>query len=316
MHNTPDISVVVPVFNAASYLPRCLSSVQKQTIANLEILCINDGSTDNSGQILQQFAAADERIKIINQINKGLSAARNCGITAAQGRYIFFLDADDYLHPQALEILHTAANMSHAPVVVGETFCNLCRRKPNTVVYDLHKMKPTIYHHPLSDLYRKRKVSAVAWNKLYRADIIKHRRFIEGILYEDWPFTTCLFADIDFFAGVPMPLYMYNTEATSITRSNWNVKKIKDYMIGIDYVYKYFSQPEKQHQWPLVQRCRIALSLKMVLSKISKSKENIAELEKFFKQEYLKLKQQKIISFRQLTLKSKFRLLRLLWHQR
>lgn len=316
MYSTPDISVIIPVYNVGTYLPRCLSSVQKQTFSNIEILCINDGSTDNSVEILKQYAAIDKRIKIFSQENKGLSFARNRGIEAAGGKYIFFLDADDYLHPQALEILHTSANISNAPVVVGETFCRLGRSKANTSAYDVQKLKPTIYHQPLRDLYDMRMVAAVAWNKLYRHDVIKNRRFIEGILYEDWPFTTCLFADIDFFAGVPMPLYMYNTDMSSITRSRWNIKKIKDYMTGINYVYNYFSRPEKQYQWPLVQRHRIALSLKMVLSKISKSTENITELEKFFKQEYIKLKQQNIISFSQLTLKSKLRLLRLLWHQR
>lgn len=316
MYSTPDISVIIPVYNVGTYLPRCLSSVQKQTFSNIEILCINDGSTDNSVEILKQYAAIDKRIKIFSQENKGLSFARNRGIEAAGGKYVFFLDADDYLHPQALEILHMAAHVSGAPVVVGETFCRLGRSKANTTAYDLDKIKPTIYHQPLRDLYDMRMVAAVAWNKLYRHDVIKNRRFIEGILYEDWPFTTCLFADIDFFAGVPMPLYMYNTDMSSITRSRWNIKKIKDYMTGINYVYAYFSQPEKKLQWPLVRQRRIALSVKMVLSKISKSTENLAELEKFFKQEYLKLRQQKIISFRQLSLKSKYRLLRLLWHQR
>ena len=316
MHTTPEISVIIPVYNVGSYLPRCLSSVQKQTLNNIEILCINDGSTDESAKILNQYAADDKRIKIFTQKNKGLSAARNKGLAEATGNYIFFLDSDDYLHPQALEILHTASNVSKAPVVVGETFCRLGRTKPNTKAYDIHKIKPKIYKHSLKDIYQKRMVSAVAWNKLYRADIIKNRRFIEGILYEDWPFTTCLFADIDFFAGINIPLYMYNTTALSITRSCWNIKKISDYVTGIYYVHDYFLQPQKQTQWPLVQRKRIAFSLKMILSKISKSKDNMAELEKFFKQEYLQLRQNNIISFTQLTLKSKFRLLRLLWHQR
>lgn len=318
MYIKPDISVIIPIYNADAYLERCLSSVQKQTLRNIEILCINDGSTDESNNILQQYAVEDKRIKAIMQKNYGLSAARNRGLEAASGKYIFFLDSDDYLHPQTLEILHMAANISQAPVVIGETFCRLGKSVPNTKAYDVNKIKPNIYKNPLKNLYKKRRVSAVAWNKLYQADIIKNRRFIEGILYEDWPFTTCLFSDIKFFAGIKIPLYMYNTNINinSITRSAWSIKKIKDYITGINFVYQYFSQPKKQAQWPLVQQHRIGLSLKMILSKISKSKENKNELEKFFKQEYVKLCNKKIISFKILTFKSKFRLLRLLWHQR
>ncbi|MBQ9034915.1 MAG: glycosyltransferase family 2 protein [Alphaproteobacteria bacterium] len=316
MQTIPDISVIIPIYNVGLYLPRCLESVQRQTFKNIEIICINDGSTDNSAEILQQYAATDERIKIITQANKGLAAARNIGIENAGGKYIFFLDSDDYLHPQALDILYRAAKVNNAPIVVGESYCRLQRENPNTCVYNIKKLKPKLYKNPLKDLLRKRLVSAVTWNKLYKAEIIKNRRFIEGILYEDWPFTTCLFSDIDFFVGVKMPLYIYDNTTSSIIRSSWNIKKIKDYMTGIRYVSEYFSTTEKQKQWRLVQRRRISVSIKMVLSKISKSKENISELEKFFKQEYLNLRQNHIISFRQLTLKSKFRLMRLFWHQR
>ncbi len=316
MEKNTAISIIIPVYNAAAYLTRCLSSVQQQSLQNIEVLCINDGSTDESTRLLEQFAENDIRFKIINQENHGLSAARNTGLEKATGDYIFFLDADDWLHPQALEIFYNAAQKSGAPVVVGETFCRLGKDKPNLCTYKPQNLNFSLRFSPLHDLYKKRHVSAVAWNKLYRADVVRSQRFINGIFFEDWPFTTCLFADIDFFAAIKQPLYMYNTSDYSITRSNFSIKKIQDYMTGIRYVAEYFNTPERQKKWRLVQKKRIAVSVKMMLSKISKSPDNLPQLEACFKEEYLPLWQKKIICWRDLSLKSKFRLCRLLWHQR
>ncbi len=316
MENNIALTVIIPVYNAASDLPRCLDSVCHQSLQNMEIICVNDGSTDDSAQILNRYAKDDSRFKIITQKNQGLSAARNAGLEAVQGEYVFFLDADDWLHPQTLEIFYQTAQKNAAPVVVGETFCRLGKDIPKLQSYNIEKMRSIIRRPALQNLYKHRHVSAVAWNKLYRADIVKNRRFINGIFFEDWPFTTCLFADIDCYAVVKQPLYMYNTSSVSITRSCFSLKKINDYMTGIRYVAQYFAVPEKQNLWRLVQKKRLALSVKMMLSKISKSKENQAELENFFKKEYLNLQKEKIICKKDLSIKSLFRLYRLLWHQR
>ena len=118
------------------------------------------------------------------------------------------------------------------------------------------------------------------------------------------------------FALIKEKLYMYNTTSPSIVRSSFSLKKIHDYILGIRHVYNYFMAQNKNDEWNIVRKKRISLSLKMVLSKITKSTENKDELEAYFKQEYLKLKSEGIVSFMDLTLKSKFRLLRLMWHQR
>lgn len=99
------ISIIVPVYNVEKYLPKCLDSLVNQTYANIEIICVNDGSPDNSLQILEEYARKDERIKIINQQNQGVSVARNVGIDNATGDYILFVDADDWLDTKACEII-------------------------------------------------------------------------------------------------------------------------------------------------------------------------------------------------------------------
>ena len=98
-----DISVIVPVFNSEKTLNRCLDSILNQTFKNFEVICVNDGSQDNSGQILNEYKMKDERIKVIEQKNKGLSGARNTGINLAKGKYVTFIDSDDWIEINTFE---------------------------------------------------------------------------------------------------------------------------------------------------------------------------------------------------------------------
>ena len=105
----PAISVIIPIYNVEKYLRRCLESVQNQTFQDWEAICVNDGSPDNSADIVREFAARDARFKLVNKENGGLSDARNAGMAVASGEYILYLDSDDFIHPQTLEITHHMA---------------------------------------------------------------------------------------------------------------------------------------------------------------------------------------------------------------
>ena len=100
----PLISVIVPVYNVEKYLPMCLNSILAQTFKDFEVVCVDDGSTDNGLAILQEYAQKDKRIKVIHQENQGLVGARNSGVRVARGEYLYFVDSDDRIHPQLLEI--------------------------------------------------------------------------------------------------------------------------------------------------------------------------------------------------------------------
>lgn len=101
---TPVISVVVPVYNVEAWLSECLDSIIAQSISDMEIICVDDGSTDNSPEILKEYAARDERIRVITQENRGVSEARNCGAREAKGEFLYFMDSDDIIEPEALEL--------------------------------------------------------------------------------------------------------------------------------------------------------------------------------------------------------------------
>ncbi len=117
MKKTPKISVVIPIYKAENFLVRCLDSVLAQTFKDFEVVCLDDGSPDNCAQILKQYAEKDSRIRIISKNNTGVSDTRNVGIKTARGKYILFMDSDDCIHPQTLEITYSLANKNDADLV-------------------------------------------------------------------------------------------------------------------------------------------------------------------------------------------------------
>lgn len=112
------ISVIIPIYNAGQYLSKCLESILNQTMTDFELVCINDGSTDSSGLIVKQYIQKDSRIKLYSQENKGVSAARNYGIERAEGEYIAFVDADDWVEPDYLEWLYNAATKRNVKIAI------------------------------------------------------------------------------------------------------------------------------------------------------------------------------------------------------
>ena len=118
MTKTPKISIIIPIFNVENYLAKCLDSIINQTLMDIEIICVNDGSNDNSVDILNTYAQRDKRITIINKANGGLSSARNAGIRVANGEYICFLDSDDYFEFNACERLYIEILEGHADIIV------------------------------------------------------------------------------------------------------------------------------------------------------------------------------------------------------
>ena len=129
-HDGIKVSVIVPVYNTFRYLEQCLNSILNQTLKEFEVICVNDGSTDDSAKILEKYSQKDKRIVVINQENAGASAARNAGLDCAKGRYIAFVDSDDYIKKNFLEVLYTTAVNTEADI----TACDIIYEKDGKLI--------------------------------------------------------------------------------------------------------------------------------------------------------------------------------------
>ena len=178
----PLVSVIVPVYNVEDYLEQCLKSICGQTLSNIEIIIIDDGSTDRSGQICDAFAASDSRIKVIHKKNEGLAAARNDGIALARAEYIMFVDSDDWVEPGFCELPYRIAEENGAELVAF-SICGINKR--GTALRQI--ACPTEGFITKEDALTKDWpfVGVMAWNKLYRNYLFDGIRYPVGHLSED-----------------------------------------------------------------------------------------------------------------------------------
>ncbi|OCG17025.1 glycosyltransferase family 2 protein [Gilliamella sp. WF3-4] len=188
MNSLPILSVVIPVYNTQMYIKKCLDSIINQSIKNIEIICVNDGSTDDSLSILKKYKELDDRIKIINKKNGGLSSARNVGIKYARGKYITFVDSDDFIELDAYERSLSYFRFYKVDLVYFSTRLvfedNIARIQDER--YFEHKYTGLV--NLSNDVVAN--MDVCAWNKIYKLSILKKYdiKFPEGLWYEDGPF--------------------------------------------------------------------------------------------------------------------------------
>jgi glycosyltransferase involved in cell wall biosynthesis len=215
------VSVIVPVYNVAKYLPACIDSIVSQTLRDIEIICINDGSTDNCAKILEQYARRDSRILVITQANKGLSNARNTGIARAQGEYVGLVDSDDVVLPDFFEKLYTAAKKQDADIAVTNIRRFLFGR------YKLKYSEENVY----TGAQAKINVANIprcnyVWNKIYRRSALKYC-FTESIYYEDINWSIKVVYDANRLVTVPDTAYYYRKLSQSIMQKR-SERKMED----------------------------------------------------------------------------------------
>lgn len=207
------VSVIVPVYNVELYLARCLDSILSQDYENIEIVVVNDGSTDGSLTILKQYCADQRNIILVDQANAGLSEARNAGMRASSGELIFFIDSDDYLMPGSISGLVKSLTQD-------VDICEL----PVYDAYDTHHM-PSAYQTPSSishiDLADNPaclfQIAVYAWGKLYRRSLIDDLPFPKGLMHEDNYVATCLLPRLRKIVKIDQGGYCYYQRSTSIT---------------------------------------------------------------------------------------------------
>lgn len=219
--NHPAVSVVIPVYNVERFLRECVDSVLNQTMQDFEIILVDDGATDSSGAICDEYGRQDPRIRVIHQENGGLSAARNTGLDAASGEYVYFLDSDDYIEPYSLEHLQNMADEKQADVVFFDAYVFFTDCEPDPKVYQYHRSKEYSTkpgRQMLLELLDTDEYRTAVPLMLFRRDyMLKHNfRFREGILHEDELFTFYVYHGDGMIAHCHEELYARRMRQASI----------------------------------------------------------------------------------------------------
>lgn len=235
----PLISILIPVYNVEKYLERCLTSVCAQTIQNVEIVIVNDGSTDNSGKIIEQFISKDHRIKVIHQENQGQSGARNTAISNATGEFISFVDADDWIAPEMLEKCYNRAIITDSEIIM----CNMSKAKSITEVLpneSLPEYSTQLNHENFSRIvyaYLFEYPGASLCNKLFKSSLIKKYdcNSVRVPLGEDMILMIKLLSFMPKISYLDESLYYYYVNDSSITHK-YAERQIGQFALGIEEI--------------------------------------------------------------------------------
>ncbi len=224
----PKISVIVPVYNVENYLHDCLNSILAQTFTDFELILINDGSTDSSGAICDEYALKDSRIHVFHQKNQGQAAARNYGVNQAQTDWIHFVDSDDIIHPKMLEVLFSSVtnhNVKMSLACVSESVSAESTLEIFSSVVDSSLQIIDVSEKTLVEFFPDSRYHSVC-AKLISKDIILKFPFQVGRIHEDSPVICKWFVEAGKIAYSPNVLYVYIANNNSTTRTSFSMKKL------------------------------------------------------------------------------------------
>lgn len=225
-HYLPLISVIVPVYNVAKLLERSVESIRKQIYPNLEIILVDDGSTDMSGSFCDVYAKKDQRIRVIHQANQGLSAARNAGLKIAKGKWITFVDSDDSIRPEMIDLLHKMCYQKRTKMSICSFYevKNEGSGELKLQQQDHEKVLPTF--DCIKAMLCEEGFSMSAWGKLYARELFDLVKFPERRLYEDVGTTYKLVLQCDEIAVSSVKAYNYYQNQNSITKQSFSLRKM------------------------------------------------------------------------------------------
>ena len=271
----PSISLIIPVYNVERYLRRCLDSVLVQTYGDWEAICVNDGSTDGSLSILQEYAQQVSRFKVIDKPNGGQSDARNVGLEHFTGEYLIYLDADDFIHPQTLEIAHTLAVREGSDMVswYKDPYYRpklILRHKLGLEVdhviprsYRHHYDIDHIAYYTSDDIFAhvtEAPPREIKWPvkhfypvmHLFKRETVQSVKFVKGIIFEDFPWFSELILSNPRVTITGLPLYYYFPNFTSTDLSSHRDEKILNWLTGLEYIWSIYQEratPYQLSQW-------------------------------------------------------------------
>lgn len=243
----PEISIIVPVYNVENYLARCIDSILIQSFKNFEIILVNDGSTDNSLNICKKYANRNRRIKLVSQDNKGLSAARNTGLRFAMGKYVCFVDSDDFIEKDYLLLLLNNIKKYNSDISMCEYYLTDDKGKQYSVE-EFNEPRNVVAlsgKEVFSYFYKDNYVpNVVAWNKIYKKVLFDNIKFKEGCYFEDEIIALPLFYKAKKVSFVKKPLYNYVQRQGSIMSTPLNLKKVQDRILMYKERINFFEKNE------------------------------------------------------------------------
>ena len=279
------ISVIVPVYNVAAYLGECIDSILAQTYRELEIILVDDGSTDGSGEICDEYAARDDRVRVIHQENRGVSAARNNGFEAAHGAFIGFVDADDWIDPNMYKALVEA--IGDADLVCCGYMEYPMGAGKISVPRGVKPAAPCGVEQALMHMYVRNGYYVMVWNKLFRRQsLMRNGRFLmmDTSLYtgEDELWLMEVVTGCDKIAFVPEPLYHWRPRAESVTREACLTERQMTLLDAKKRVFSLLPESDRLQSLVNANTCNILFNMK-VKAYCSKDKDKFERTCAFMK---------------------------------
>lgn len=284
MNRLPLISVLIPVYNGEKYIKECLDSIINQTYSNLEIIIVDDGSTDSTAEICKKYVLKDKRIDFIQKENGGVSSARNTLIKAAKGHYIQFIDADDWIEPNMIEIMITGCIQYSSDI-------SMCKFKSNKEPLknngssSIENIQILNTHETMIKFLEHREITGSLCNKLIKSNLIKKLRFNQYISYgEDAVMLWDIIKSIKRLIVIKIPLYNYRMNESSLSHSGLSPQKMTA-IKAWEYITK--SIPNNDEKISSLANARFGAEMTLLLYNALRSKnydnENIIKLRKIIK---------------------------------
>lgn len=250
--NQIDISIIVPIYNVELYLEKCIRSILNQTFQNFELILVNDGSTDSSREICNEFAQKDERIKVIHKENGGVSSARNAGLKIATGKYIGFVDPDDYIFSDMFLNLYKICEKTNSDI-------SICRntREINGDLIEIKNsttfLKEMTCEEALTELFLAKLYRFALWNKLFKRKCFEGIEFPENRIHEDLSVTYLLISKADKVCYTNYIGYVYVKRSESILTTQYNEKRLQSLLAWKEIIL--FMNNHFQQLNPYVKKC-------------------------------------------------------------
>lgn len=288
------VSVVVPIYKVEKYLHRCIDSILNQTYPHLEIILVDDGSPDNCGQIADDYAKRDERIKVIHKQNGGLSDARNCGMQYVTGEFTIFVDSDDWLESNMIEKMISKSHEFEAEITQAAfyyayddhlLFDNRCGENDDPpIVIDKESL--------MYELVNNKRVKNFAWGKLYKTDIIRDIPFEKGVLFEDVFWAYKVMHRVNKYVILNQPMYYYFQRSDSIvsTYTPRNLDFLKGLKVRHSFIEEFYPHLVDASYQLILESSLVHYTL--LLANRKKDKQGLCrrEIQLYIKNNYAELK--------------------------